>query len=81
MVLLARLAVSVEHQGSGLGAGLLRDALLRAFGAADIIGARGVIVDTKSDRAASFYQRFGFQPFDGTSRLFVLFKDIRSMIR
>lgn len=80
MVLLARLAVSIAHQGQGLGAGLLRNALLRAMGAAEIIGARGVVVDAKDDAAASFYHRHGFTPFNGDKmRLFVLFKDIRGI--
>src|SRR6266550_4603857 len=40
VILLARLAVDGSEKGKGLGAGLLRDALLRAVQAADIIGCR-----------------------------------------
>lgn len=40
MMILARLAVDVKHQGMGLGRALLRDALLRTAQAAYIAGNR-----------------------------------------
>jgi len=81
MILLARLAVAAEFQGCGLGAGLLRDALLRSQTAAEIIGARGIVVDAKDEKSSDFYQKFGFTPFTNDQlKLFVLFKDIRRML-
>ncbi|MBI1914711.1 MAG: GNAT family N-acetyltransferase [Planctomycetes bacterium] len=62
ILLLARLAVDRTEQGKGVGAGLLKDALLRAAQAADIIGCRAVLVHGKDDTANAFYQRFGFEP-------------------
>src|SRR5690348_14599971 len=47
VILLARLAVDRTEQGKGLGAGLLKDALLRAVQAADVIGCRAVLVHAK----------------------------------
>ncbi|MBL8237046.1 MAG: hypothetical protein JNM66_06490 [Bryobacterales bacterium] len=40
IMLLARLAVAANWQGRGLGAGLLKDAMLRTLQAADIAGLR-----------------------------------------
>ena len=40
IMLLARLAVSSGSQGQGIGAGLLKDAMLRTLQAADIAGIR-----------------------------------------
>lgn len=63
VLLLARLALHRAEQGSGLGADLLRDALIRAIAGARQYGARAVIVDSIDDRAAAFYQHHGFLPF------------------
>jgi predicted N-acetyltransferase YhbS len=81
VILLARLAVDGSEQRQGLGAGLLKDALLRATAAADIIGCRAVMVHAKDDKAQAFYQRFGFEvsPTD-PFRLFVLMKDVKASL-
>ena len=78
IMLLARLAVSVEWQGRGLGAGLMKDAMRRTLQAADIAGIRAFGVHAKDDAARAFYEHFGFvasssDPF----HLFVLMKDLR----
>jgi GNAT superfamily N-acetyltransferase len=65
VVLLARLAIDGSQQGRGLGAALLADAMRRAVRAADEVGIRAVLVDAINDRAATFYQRFGFEPLPG----------------
>jgi GNAT superfamily N-acetyltransferase len=57
---LARLAVDRRHQGAGLGAALLADALDRAADAAEQVGMRAVIVDAIDEGAADFYEHFGF---------------------
>ncbi len=81
VVLLARLAVDVGEQGQGLGAGLLKDALLRSVQAADIIGCRAVMVHAKDEAAARFYQRFGFEPAsDNPFLLFLLLKDVKASL-
>lgn len=80
IMLLARLAVSTEWQGKGVGAGLLRDAVLRTLQAADIAGIRALAVHAKDDAARSFYRRFDFveSPTDPL-HLFALIKDLRSL--
>lgn len=80
IMLLARLGVSADWQGKGIGAGLLRDAILRTLQAADIAGIRALAVHAKDDAARSFYRRFDFEesPTDPL-HLFALIKDLRSL--
>src|SRR5437879_5520490 len=81
VILLARLAVDGSEKGKGLGLGLLKDALLRAVQAADIVGCRAVMVHAKDDVAKAFYQRFGFEPSPTDPfRLFLLMKDIKASL-
>jgi len=62
VVLVARLAVDREAQGRGLGGELLWDAMSRAFAANALAAARAIVVDALDERAASFYEHFGFIP-------------------
>jgi len=80
IMLLARLGVSRDWQGKGIGAGLLRDAVLRTLQAADIAGIRALAVHTKDDAARSFYRRFDFEesPTDPL-HLFAPIKDLRGL--
>lgn len=55
---MGRLAVSSAHQGTGLGAALLANALQRA--ATADIAAYALVVDAKDDQAARCYARHGF---------------------
>ena len=81
VMLLARLAVDLNWQGKRLGAGLLRDALLRTLQAADIVGIRAIVVHAKNDEARRFYEHFGFFPSPTDPyHLFRLLKDIRAML-
>jgi GNAT superfamily N-acetyltransferase len=80
IMLLARLAVSIARQGMGLGAGLLKDAMLRTIQAADIAGIRAFAVHAKDDQAKAFYEHFDFVPSPGDPyHLFRLLKDIRAV--
>jgi GNAT superfamily N-acetyltransferase len=82
LMILARLAIDRNWQGRGLGAGLLKDALLRTEQAADIAGIRAMAVHAKNDQAAAFYARFGFEPSPTDARhMFLLMKDIRRALR
>jgi GNAT superfamily N-acetyltransferase len=78
LMVLARLAVDLRWQGTGLGAGLLKDAMLRTVQAADIAGIRGMAVHAKDEEARRFYERFDFEPSPTDPlHLFVLLKDVR----
>lgn len=81
VVLLARLAVDLQEQGHGLGEAMLVDALRRCAQAADMIGARAVLVHAKDERARGFYVRYGFEPSPTNPlHLIVLMKDVRVSI-
>lgn len=82
LMLLARLAIATSWQGKGLGAGLLKDAMLRTLQAADIAGIRAMAVHAKDDDARAFYERFGFTPAPTDPyHLFVLLKDVRTVLK
>jgi GNAT superfamily N-acetyltransferase len=62
VALIARLAVTAQHQGAGLGRSLLLDALQRVLRASDQLAVRAITVDALGHGAALFYRRFGFEP-------------------
>ena len=81
VMLLARLAIDDSWQGRGLGRSLLRDAVLRAIQAADIVGIRALLVHAISDDAKRFYQYFDFQPSEIESMtLMATLADLRSAL-
>jgi GNAT superfamily N-acetyltransferase len=82
LALLARLAVDQAEQGTGIGAGLLKDALKRFLQAQSIIAARALVVHAKDDQAVEFYQHFGFtaSPLD-PFHLYLMTKDIHECLR
>lgn len=60
VMLLGQLAVDRAFQGQGIGAGLLRDAVLRTVQAAEIAGIRAILVHAISKGAKRFYEGHGF---------------------
>jgi predicted N-acetyltransferase YhbS len=81
VMILARLAVSMQYQGRGIGAGLLRDAIRRTFLAAEHAGIRALLTHPIDDRAMRFYTRFGFVPSPLQERqLLLLLKDARRWV-
>lgn len=79
-ILLARLALSEDLRGSGLGGVLLYDAMARAVGASTQVGGRYVVVDAIDDDAERFYQHFGFSSSPRPSRLVRKVSDIETDI-
>jgi GNAT superfamily N-acetyltransferase len=78
VILLARLGVDRSAHGQGLGAALVKDALLRAREAAGVIGARALLVHAESPEAKAFYlhlAEFEVSPTDPL-HLVLLMKDI-----
>ncbi len=81
IMLLARLAVDLHWQKQGVGAGLLKDAMLRTLQAADIAGIRALVVHAKDASARTFYERFDFLPSPSDPlHLFLLLKDVRGIV-
>jgi GNAT superfamily N-acetyltransferase len=82
VILLARLAVDRGEQGRGLGGGLLKDAIIRAAQAADIIGVRALLTHAKDEAARAFYMHFGFEPSPVDNlHLYMLMKDAQKTLR
>lgn len=78
-MLLARLAVDVERQGRQIGANLLRDAIRRTLGAADIAGIRVLLVHAADETARRFYEHFDFEPSPTDPlHLMLVLKDARA---
>lgn len=67
---LGRLAVTTSHQGRGLGAALLADALLRAL--ASPIPGFAMAVDALNEQAAAFYAKHGFVQYGSCPRQLLL---------
>lgn len=80
VALLARLGVALEHEGYGLGAGLLQDVIARTLELGSEIGCRGLLVHAETGAAKSFCEHlvaeFGVSPTDPL-HLFLLMRDIR----
>jgi len=82
-ILMARFAVDKTAQGQGQGPGraLFRDAMLRAINISQQLGVRVFVVDAKDDEAVRFYAKFRMMSAAGNPyRLYLLFKDIRSLL-
>lgn len=60
VMVLARLAVCQTAQGVGLGAALLKDAVLRCTTVATQVGIRALLVHAIDDSAKAFYEKYGF---------------------
>jgi GNAT superfamily N-acetyltransferase len=81
-ILLARLAVDLRYHGQGLGRSLFRDALLRALAAHEQIGGRAFLVHAMDEEARRFYEKYGMLPSPSDPlHLFLLFKDIRALLK
>jgi len=78
VAILARLAVDTRSQGQGLGSRLLNDALERICRAAEEVAVRAVVVHAIDQRAAAFYERFGFRGLSRAPRtLMVTLTELR----
>lgn len=79
VALLTRLAVSVDHEGQGLGTGLLQDVIARTAQLGRDIGCRGLLVHAETAAARDFYlhliPEFEPSPTDDL-HLMLLTKDI-----
>ena len=80
MTLLGRLARDVNYKGQGIGELLLADALKRAFAATSAIASWAVVTDPLNEKAAGFYEGFGFISLE-SGRMFIPMETIRASIR
>ena len=82
VVILARLAVSLQDHGRGIGFGLLQDAIRRTMLIAEQAGIRAMLTHPIDEDATKFYSRFGFiaSPLR-EQQLLLLLKDARRWAR
>ena len=84
VALLARLGVSLEHEGHGLGTGMLQDVVARTAELGVEIGCRGLLIHAESVDSLDFYlhliPEFEPSPSDGL-HLVLLMKDILRTLR
>lgn len=72
VIILGRLTVDSHYKGKGIGAGLLKDAILRAKSVSNHVGAKTLLVHALSDEAKAFYFKFGFTESGIQSRTLLL---------
>ncbi len=60
VMILGRLAVDTTMQGKGVGAGLLKDAILRVYRVSHDVGFKALLVHAISPEAKDFYLQYGF---------------------
>jgi len=81
VIVLGRLAIDGTQQGNGLGAGLLRDALIRSAMISESVGAAALLVHARDESAKRFYLRNGNflqSPIDDL-QLMVPMKELRRL--
>jgi predicted N-acetyltransferase YhbS len=82
VVILARLAVSKNDHGRGIGSGLLQDAIRRTVLIGEQAGVRAMLTHPIDKEAAVFHTRFGFiQSPLREQQLLLLLKDAKRWIR
>lgn len=81
VLVLGRMAVDKQYQGHGIGAGLLKDAMKRAVGVANEIGAAALLVHAIDREVIPFYVQYGFQAFpEGSLTLFLPIRTITAAL-
>jgi predicted N-acetyltransferase YhbS len=81
VMVLGRLAVDKTFHGQGVGAGLLRDAVLRTVRAAEIAGIRAILIHAISGGAKRFYEKHGFvsSPIDPGTVMITIGEAVKTM--
>ncbi len=82
IILLARLGVDLSIQRRGIGRMLVADTLRRVVQAADIVGARALLIHAENDAAKAYYlglAEFEESPTDSL-HLFLLMRDVRAAL-
>ena len=78
---IARLAVSTDSQGKGIGKWLLAQAFIKIVQVAEVTGLYFIIVDAK-ESSKSFYEHYGFHKFgDKELCYFILAETVRKAIK
>lgn len=67
-MLIGQFAVDLAYQGKGLGQKLLFNAIGRAVKFSEDIGVLAIRVDANSEKARSFYLKYGFNDYEDSSK-------------
>lgn len=78
--LIGRLAVARSRQGDGLGSLLLADAVRRAYASAETVDSSMLVVEALNERAAAFYEAFGFLTLPESLRLVLPMRSIEQLL-
>ncbi|AYB31530.1 GNAT family N-acetyltransferase [Chryseolinea soli] len=81
VVLLGRLARDQRYKGTDIGHWLLVDALKQTMTISKTIGIMAVVVDPLHEKAAAFYEKFGFVKLRDTNRMFMAMETIRDAFK
>lgn len=71
VILLGMLGVDMRYQTMHVGSQLLRDATLRATSAAEIVGAKALLVEPASGSAVRFYEHYDFRHIEHSEKMFL----------
>jgi len=63
VTILGRLAVDEQYSGYGIGAGLLKDAVINCVKASKIVASKAILVHALDESVADFYIKYGFCGF------------------
>ena len=78
VIILARVGVTKDEQGRGLGRALTAEAMRRSSQASRIIGARALLVHALDDRLAVYYETLGFRRVaESAQTLYLAMKIVR----
>ena len=69
VILLGQLGIDKEFQGRGLGDQMLLDAQRRVFDIAIKVGVRAMILDSRNEQLAAWYERHAFVRFPESLRM------------
>ena len=79
-ILLGRLAIDNRYKGKRYGEYLLVDAVIRCARLSESLGSIAIIVDPVDDKAASFYEAYGFALLPDSKKMFIPMKTARDWL-
>ncbi|AHW59580.1 Acetyltransferase (GNAT) domain-containing protein [Draconibacterium orientale] len=79
--LLGRLAIDKNYQGKGLGEFLLVDALKRSYEISQTSASFAVVTDPINNKAAEFYEKYGFQKLPDSGKMFIPMKTLSDLFK
>ena len=79
ILVMGRLAVSLDMQGQSVAKSLLLDAFDKAFEISKTVGVTAFVVHALNEEIVPFYAKFGFRPSSQTDEPLTLFKPMKDI--